>query len=158
MAWLAGMLTHTCMNRGIAREGRVTAPAPVGLRPYETSRLSLFCEECLRVKHKHLMANMVSFMLWCCCFHCVHLLLQLYILTLSLVRVDVGSLVSGSMSVYPLVTLLLIRTGQSVSQGPTTARLAAAPERTAQKKWHAWLARWADTTWPGAVFPKRRSH
>lgn len=38
-------------------------------------------------------------------------LLQLYVLTLSLVRIDVGALVSSSMSVYPLLTLLLIRTG-----------------------------------------------
>jgi hypothetical protein len=39
--------------------------------------------------------------------------LQLYMLTLSLVRIDVGALVSSSMAVYPLLTLLLIRTGVS---------------------------------------------
>lgn len=40
---------------------------------------------------------------------------QLYVLTLSLVRIDVGALVSSSMSVYPLITLLLIRTGEAAA-------------------------------------------
>jgi hypothetical protein len=36
---------------------------------------------------------------------------QVYVFTLSLVRIDVGALVANSLSVYALVTLLLIRTG-----------------------------------------------
>lgn len=47
--------------------------------------------------------------LLCCLFT---LPMQLYVLSLSLVRVDVGALVSSSMSVYPLITLMLTRTGE----------------------------------------------
>lgn len=48
------------------------------------------------------------------------LLLQLYVLSLSLVRIDVGGLVAGSLSVGTLVTLLLVRTGELAlaRQGP----------------------------------------
>lgn len=36
---------------------------------------------------------------------------QLYLLSFSVISIDVGALVSGSMSVYPMLTLLLVRTG-----------------------------------------------
>lgn len=58
------------------------------------------------------------------------LLLQLYVLSLSLVRIDVGGLVAGSLSVGTLMTLLLTRTGELCGHGrPSTEQMGGRRQR-----------------------------